>query len=297
MTRKGCVWGWLIGVLALLVIFLVTIVAIESLLGQKLSFPSYGARVGLIRVEGGIYDSRQVIRDLESLVEDPGIRAIVLRVDSPGGGAAASQEIFEYVRGVQEQDVPLVVSMGSVAASGGYYIACTADTIFANPGTLTGSIGVVMSFTNLEELFGKIGLDFEVIKSGRFKDTGSWSRQMTDAERALLQETIDDIHAQFVEAVAEGRGMEYDAVAALADGRIFSGRQALQAGLVDRLGTLEDAVAVAGRMGGIEGEPRVQEPVRRERLTLFDLLLGTASKLLRPEASSVGAHYIYRPSK
>ncbi len=193
--------------------------------------------------------------------------------------------------------MPLVVSMGSVAASGGYYIACTADTIFANPGTLTGSIGVVMSFTNLEELFGKLGMDFEVIKSGEFKDTGSWSRQMTDAERALLQGTIDDIHAQFVEAVAEGRGMEYDAVAALADGRIFSGRQALEAGLVDRLGTLEDAVAVAARMGGIEGEPRVQEPVRRERLTLWDLLSGTASNLLRPEASSVGAHYIYRPSK
>ena len=297
MTRKGCIWGWLIGVLALLVIFLVTIVAIESLLGQRLSFPTYGARVGLVRVEGGIYDSRQVIRDLESMVEDPGIQAIVLRVDSPGGGAAASQEIFEYIRGVQEQGVPLVVSMGSVAASGAYYIACTADTIFANPGTLTGSIGVVMSFTNLEELFGKIGLDFEVIKSGRFKDTGSWSRQMTDAERALLQETIDDIHAQFVEAVAEGRGMEYDAVAALADGRIFSGRQALEAGLVDRLGTLEDAVEVAARMGGIEGEPRVQEPVRRNRLTLWDLLSGSASNLLRPEGSSVGAHYIYRPSK
>ena len=297
MTRKGCIWGWLIGVLALLVIFLVTIVAIESLLGQRLSFPTYGARVGLVRVEGGIYDSRQIIRDLESMVEDPGIQAIVLRVDSPGGGAAASQEIFEYIRGVQEQGVPLVVSMGSVAASGAYYIACTADTIFANPGTLTGSIGVVMSFTNLEGLFGKIGLDFEVIKSGRFKDTGSWSRQMTDAERALLQETIDDIHAQFVEAVAEGRGMEYDAVAALADGRIFSGRQALEAGLVDRLGTLEDAVEVAARMGGIEGEPRVQEPVRRNRLTLWDLLSGTASNLLRPEGSSVGAHYIYRPSK
>ena len=297
MTRKGCIWGWLIGVLALLVIFLVTMVAIESLLGQHLSFPTYGARVGLVRVEGGIYDSRQVIKDLESMVDNPGIEAIVLRVDSPGGGAAASQEIFECIRGIQEEGVPLVVSMGSVAASGGYYIACTADTIFANPGTLTGSIGVVMSFTNLEELFGKIGLDFEVIKSGRFKDTGSWSRQMTDAERALLQETIDDIHAQFVEAVAEGRGMEYEAVALLADGRIFSGRQALEAGLVDRLGTLEDAVAVAARMGGIEGEPRVQEPVRRQRLTLWDLLSGTASNLLRPEGSSVGAHYIYRPSK
>ena len=297
MTRKGCIWGWLIGVLALLVIFLVTIVAIESLLGQRLSFPSYGARVGLLRVEGGIYDSRQIIADLQDMTEDPGIRAIVLRVDSPGGGAAASQEIYDYIRSVQEQGMPLVVSMGSVAASGGYYIACTADTIFANPGTLTGSIGVVMSFTNLEELFGKLGMDFEVIKSGRFKDTGSWSRQMTGEERALLQGTIDDIHAQFVEAVAEGRGMEYDAVAALADGRIFSGRQALEAGLVDRLGNLEDAVAVAALMGGIEGEPRVQEPVRRERLTIWGLLTGTASDLLRPEASSVGAHYIYRPSK
>jgi protease-4 len=297
MTRKGCIWGWLIGVLALLVIFLVTMVTIESLLGQRLSFPSYGARVGLLRVEGGIYDSRQIIADLEHMTEDPGIRAIVLRVDSPGGGAAASQEIYQYIRSVQEQGIPLVVSMGSVAASGGYYIACTADTIFANPGTLTGSIGVVMSFTNLEELFGKLGMDFEVIKSGEFKDTGSWSRQMTGDERALLQGTIDDIHAQFVEAVAEGRGMEYDAVAALADGRIFSGRQALEAGLVDCLGSLEDAVEVAGRMGGIEGEPRVQEPVRRERLTLWDLLTGTASNLLRPEASRVGAHYIYRPSK
>ena len=297
MTRKGCIWGWLIGVLALLVIFLVTIVAIESLLGQRLSFPTYGARVGLIRVEGGIYDSRQIIADLEHMTEDPGIQAIVLRVDSPGGGAAASQEIYDHIRGVQEQGMPLVVSMGSVAASGGYYIACTADTIFANPGTLTGSIGVVMSFTNLEELFGKLGMDFEVIKSGKFKDTGSWSRQMTDEERALLQGTIDDIHAQFVEAVAEGRGMEYDVVAALADGRIFSGRQALEAGLVDRLGSLADAVEVAARMGGIEGEPRVQEPVRRERLTLWDLLTGTATNLLRPEASSVGAHYIYRPSK
>lgn len=297
MTKKGCIWGWLIGVLALLVIFLVTMVAIESLLGQQMSFPSYGARVGLLRVEGGIYDSRRLIEDMEQMVGDPGIRAIVLRVESPGGGVAPSQEIFQYIQGVQAQGVPLVVSMGSVAASGGYYIACSADTIIANPGTLTGSIGVIMSFTNLEGLFGKLGMDFEVIKSGTYKDVGSYSRQMTDEERALLQETIDDIHAQFVEAVAEGRGMDHDDVAALADGRIFSGRQALEAGLVDRLGTLEDAIDVAARMGGIEGEPRVQEPVRRERLTLWELLSGAASSVLRPEASSMGAHYMYRPSK
>ncbi len=282
MTRKGCIWGWLVGVAALLVVFLLTIVAIESLLGQKFSLPSYGARVGLVRVEGAVYDSRQAIEDLENMADDPGIRAIVLRVDSPGGGAAAAQEIHDAVVGIQEAGTPVVVSMGSVAASGGYYISCTADSIFANPGTLTGSIGVMMSFTNLSELFDKIGMDFEVLKSGRFKDTGSWSRKMTDEERALLQTTIDDIHAQFVEAVAEG---------------IFSGRQALEAGLVDALGSLEDAIDAAGRLGGIEGRPRVQEPVRRQRLTLWDVLTGSASRLLAPEASSLGAHYIYSPAK
>lgn len=297
MTRKGCIWGWLVGVAALLVVFLLTIVAIESLLGQQFSLPSYGARVGLVRVEGAVYDSRQAIEDLENMADDPGIRAIVLRVDSPGGGAAAAQEIHDAVVGIQEAGTPVVVSMGSVAASGGYYISCTADSIFANPGTLTGSIGVMMSFTNLSELFDKIGMDFEVLKSGRFKDTGSWSHKMTDEERALLQTTIDDIHAQFVEAVAEGRGMDYEDVAAIADGRIFSGRQALEAGLVDALGSLEDAIDAAGRLGGIEGRPRVQEPVWRQRLTLWDVLTGSASRLLAPEASSLGAHYIYSPAK
>jgi protease IV len=297
MTRKGCIWGWLIGVLAVLVVFLVTIAAIESLLGQRVSFPSYGARVGLVRVEGAIYDARQIIDDLESMSTDPGVRAIVIRIDSPGGGAAAAQEIYDYLLGIRESGTPVVASMGSVAASGGYYIACTADSIVANPATLTGSIGVIMSFSNLEGLFDKLGMDFSVIKSGKFKDTGSWSREMTPEERALLQATVDDIHSQFVEAVSSSRGMTVDSVAALADGRIFSGRQALEQGLVDRLGTLEDAIGIAGRMGGIHGEPRVQEPVRRERLTLLELLTSAATDVLAPESSGTGAHFIYRPSK
>jgi protease-4 len=193
--------------------------------------------------------------------------------------------------------MPLVVSMGAVAASGGYYIASPADSIIANPGTITGSIGVLMSFTNLEGLFGKIGLDFEVVKSGEYKDTGSWSREMTDEERALLQATVDDIHTQFVEAVAESRGMPVTEVQALADGRVFSGRQALEVGLVDGLGTLDDAIAVAGRMAGIRGKPRVQEPVRYRRLTLADLLTSTLSRLVAPRGGSGGAQYLYRPAK
>ncbi len=296
MTRRTVVWAWLIGAGALLVLFLMTLVAIESILGEHVALPAYGQRVGLVTVRGLLTDAEPVIDDLRQM-ESAGVRALVLRVESPGGGVAASQEIHDYLMRIKDSGLPIVVSMGSVAASGGYYISCPADSIIADPGTLTGSIGVIMSFSNLEELLGKIGIDFDVIKSGKYKDTGSWSRAMTDDERALLQGTIDDIQSQFVEAVAQGRGMTIEQVEALADGRIFSGRQALHAGLVDGLGTLEDAIATAGRMAGIVGEPRVQEPVKPRRLTLFDLLTSAATRVLEPEASSRGAMYLYNPAK
>jgi len=297
MTRKGCIWGWLIGAVALLAIFLVTIVTIEALLGQNMSLRMPGARVGLVRIQGVIADSRPLLEDLDQLDGDPGVKALVLRIESPGGGVAASQEIYERLVDLRDGGMPIVASMGAVAASGGYYIACTADTIVANPGTLTGSIGVIMSFANAEELLDKIGLGFDVVKSGDFKDVGSWSRQMTSSERAMLQGTIDDIHSQFVEVVSRERGLPIDDVVKLADGRIFSGRQAVAVGLVDTLGTLDDALLLAGRMAGLEGKPRVQEPVRRSRLTLGDLLTGRFGGLFERSASSPGAHYLYNPSK
>jgi protease-4 len=297
MVRKGCVWGWLAGVLALLVVFLVTVVTIEALLGQQVTFPAYGERVGLVRIEGLLTDSRSIVQDVKAMGEDAGVRAIVLRIDSPGGGVAASQEIYDEIVRVRDGGKPIVVSMGSVAASGGYYVACPGDSILANPGTITGSIGVIMEFAQFEELFGKIGIGFDVIKSGEFKDIGSWSRQLTDEERALLQSTVDDIHAQFVETIAAEREMDPEAVRRLADGRILSGRQALEAGLVDRLGSLQVALAVAGRMGGIEGEPKVQEPARPVRFTLLDLLSGSISRALEPRSSSFGAQFLYRPAK
>lgn len=297
MTRKGCIWGWLIGVVALLVIFLVTVIAIEALLGESVSFPSYGARVALVRVQGVVSGGSLVIDELDAMSSSPGIRALVLRVDSPGGGASASQEIYEKIVEIRDGGLPVIVSMGSVAASGGYYVACPADSILANPASITGSIGVRMSFTNFEELFGKIGIDFETVKSGEFKDTGAWDRPLTAEERALLQGTVDDIHAQFVEAIALERDMPIEEVMALADGRIFSGRQALDVGLIDALGSLEDAIRVAGRMGGIEGEPNVQEPVRRERLTLGDILRGSLAGVLAPAASNPEAQFLYEPPK
>lgn len=296
MTRQGCIWGWLIGLGAVLIVVLVTVMAVESLLGDRVSFTMPGARVGLVRVEGVLADSRPVLDDLDEM-ERLGVRALVLRVDSPGGGAAASQEIYERLVELNEQGMPIVASFGSIAASGGYYVAVPADTIVANPASLTGSIGVIMSFANLEELFEKIGLSYEVVKSGRYKDIGSWSREMTDEEHRLLQETLDDIRLQFVEAVSEHRGMTYEEVDAVADGRIMSGRQALAAGLIDTLGTLDDAVAIAARMGGIEGEPRVQEPVKPRRFTLLDALTGTVSGLVSRAGGPYGAQYIYDPHK
>jgi protease-4 len=296
MTRKGCITAWLIGVVGVVVIFLVTIIAIEALLGERVTLPAVGARVGLVRIEGILTDARTIIEDLDGM-EAAGVSALVLRIDSPGGGVVASQEIYRRLLDLKEAGIPIVVSMGAVAASGGYYVASPADSIIANPGTITGSIGVIMSFTNLEGLFEKIGMDFEVVKSGEYKDVGSWSREMTAEERALLQGTVDDIHAQFVEAVAANRNMERSAVERLADGRIFSGRQAVEVGLVDGLGTLDQAIAVAGRMAGIRGRPRVQEPVRYKRLTLADLLTSTISRLAAPAGRGSGAQYLYEPAK
>ncbi len=297
MANRGCLWGWIIGVVALLLIVLVTVITIETVLGERISFPLPGPAVGLIRVEGLLADPGPVISDIDAMTEDSSVRAIVLRIDSPGGGVAASQEIYARIVQARDEGTPFVVSMGTVAASGGYYIACPAESILANPGTLTGSIGVVLSFLNFSELFGKIGVDLEVVKSGRYKDTGSWAREMTDRERELLQTTIDDIHEQFVEAVVLERGLERARVESLADGRVLSGRQALDAGLIDRLGTLDEAIAVAGRLAGIRGEPAVRAPVRPRQLTLFDLVGRALGGLVDEPSVRAGAQYLWCPGK
>ncbi len=221
-------------------------------------------RIALIRVEGVILDSQSTITELKRFADNPSVKAIVLRIDSPGGGVVPSQEIYDAVQRVRNKNNKAVIaSMGTVAASGGYYIAAATDRIIANPGTLTGSIGVIMETANVEGLLKKIGVEGIVVKSGKFKDVGSPLRKMTDEEQALLQSVMDDVHKQFIDAVAEGRAMEVAAVQALADGRIFTGRQAKEAKLVDELGNLEDAIQLAADLAGIEGEPKVVEPRRR----------------------------------
>jgi protease-4 len=228
-------------------------------------------RVAVIRVEGVILDAQQTIGDLKKFGESPSVKAIVLRIDSPGGGVVPSQEIHNAVRRIRAKNNKTVVaSMGTVAASGGYYIAVATDRIMANPGTLTGSIGVIMELANVEGLLKKIGVESIVVKSGQHKDIGSPFRQMSEEDRRILQTVMDDVHAQFIEAVAEGRSLKVADVQPLADGRIFTGRQAKSQHLVDELGDLEDAIKLAAELAGIEGEPKVVEP--RKRFSIRELL-------------------------
>ncbi len=232
---------------------------------------SWEDRIALIRVEGVILDAQPTVGELKKFGDSPSVKAIVLRIDSPGGGVVPSQEIYDAVKRVRNKSNKAVVaSMGTVAASGGYYIACATDRIIANPGTLTGSIGVIMEMANVEGLLKKIGVEGVVIKSGRFKDIGSPLRKMSDEDRRLLQAVMDDVHQQFIQAVAEGRSLDVAEVQSLADGRIFTGRQAKEAKLVDELGDLDDAIRLAADLAGIEGEPRVVEP--RRRFSIRELL-------------------------
>lgn len=214
-------------------------------------------KIGLVEVKGVITDATETTRQLSKHRKDQSIRGIVLRIDSPGGAVAPSQEIYTEVLRFKQSNKKVFASMGSVAASGGYYIASAADQIIANPGTLTGSIGVIMTFANIEQLMNKIGLQPEVMKSGKFKDTGSPTRPMLPEERKLLQDVVDNVYGQFVEAVAQGRKMDIDAVKKLADGRIYTGKQAYDLKLVDRMGSLEDTIRLLGQSVGIEGEPKV----------------------------------------
>ncbi|MDP3025375.1 MAG: signal peptide peptidase SppA [candidate division Zixibacteria bacterium] len=273
MAKKSdIIIGVIIGLSFLFFLFIILIglsgISIEE--GTS-SFYSMGKKVAIIEVYGVINNSNEVIRQLKKYSKDTSIPALVLDIDSPGGGVVPSQEIYEEVSKFKKSGKKVVASLRSLGASGGYYVACAADTIIANPGTLTGSIGVIFEFPVLQELFRKIGVKFEVVKRGELKEVGTWNRSMTREERDLLQSVIDDTYDQFVEAVMEGRGLEREKILELADGRIFTGRQAKELGLVDELGDFEDAVKIAGKMGGIEGVPKTIRE-RPKKVTLVDIL-------------------------
>lgn len=245
----------------------------------------FGNRIGVIPIRGFIADSKSVVDQLKKYRKDDRVKAIILRIDSPGGGTAASQEIYREVqRTVSKKKV--VVSMGNVAASGGYYVALAADKIVANPATLTGSIGVILDLPNFKELLKKIGVSRETVKSGTYKDIGSPVRAMTPEERRLLQEVIDNVYHQFVEVVVKGRRLTREQVEKIADGRIFTGEQAKRLGLIDELGSFEDAVDLTKKMVGLSGEVKLIYP-EKKRFSFWDLifreLLGEVKESLQPD--------------
>ena len=293
--RKGFPWGWLFGCgcLGLIGIFVLVGLLGNLMPSMQAGIPR-GEKIAVIYVEGAITSSgggglfadsvatsERVISDLEQASNESNVRAILLRINSPGGSAAASQEIYQKIREIRDGGMPVVVSMGDMAASGGYYIAAAADEIVALDATITGSIGVIVQASNMQELFNKIGIKPETIKSGKHKDMFSPNRALTEEERQMAQDMVMDIYNQFVGDVLEGRkdkGLDREALLKVADGRIFTGKQAVAAKLVDRTGTMQDAITLAGELGGIEGEPAVWK-VKRS----FWQSLAEASSGMKPE--------------
>ena len=257
--------------IAVSTLFAVSVKIAKSVINGADTSLSYKEGVGLVEVKGMILDSKETIRQLRHFRKQVSVKAVVLRVDSPGGVVAPSQEIYEEVKKFAAKK-KIIVSMGSLAASGGYYISAPATMIYANPGTITASIGVILKLSNIEALMDKIGIKSYTLKTGKYKDSGSPLREFSAEDRAMLQSVIDNTHEQFIRAVAEGRKLPVEEVRKIADGRILSGEQAKSIKLVDRLGTLQDAVEEAGKQAGIKGEPEVILPPKK-KINYLDVLV------------------------
>ncbi len=256
--------GVFVLVLILGLIFVISFVAGRWGLFEGSGISLSKDKIAVISIQGVLTSSTDTIKQFKQYEENEDVKALVLRIDSPGGTVVAAQEIYAEIQKLRENKVVLT-SMGNVAASGGYYVASATEEIVANPGTLTGSIGVISEYPNIEELMKKVGLRSEVMKSGRFKDLGNPTREMTVEERQLLQDLIDNIHGQFIRDVALGRGRTVEEIEPLADGRVFTGEQAKENGLVDRLGSFEDALDRAAELAGIEGKPVIIYPEEKRK--------------------------------
>ena len=254
---------------------------------------SLGPKVGLVEIEGIIYDSKEAVNKLERLRKRDDINAIVIRVDSPGGTVAPTQEIYTKVKKVNEEK-PVIISVGTVAASGGYYVALGGRKILVNPGSIIGSIGVRFDYPVATELMEKIGLQYQTFKSGDLKDAGSPTREVTDKDREFFESVIKDIQSQFVQALTENRNIDLNELEMITDGRIFTGLQSVELSLVDSIGTLEDAVSLAGVLGGIEGTPKLFE-FEKKRPRLIDAIWGDIENKLNTKMQNLSAPlYLWR---
>lgn len=243
-----------------------------AVLSPRAGGGGFGDRIALVHVSGVIADDGELLDQLREFEHDPRIRGYVVAINSPGGVVGPAQSIYRELKRLRTAGTPVVASMGAIGASGGYLIALGADSILALPGTMTGSIGVIMELPNAAALMEKVGVAVEVVKSSEHKDLGSPFRPLGAGDRALLDSLVQDVYRQFVDVVADERRLPRADVLAVADGRVVSGRQALERGLIDRIGNLTDAIAVAGRMAGLGSDPALARP-REDRPTLLDVLL------------------------
>ena len=284
----------ILAVLGLIAILVLILSGVVYILGDTKE-QARGGSVGVIEIKGIISRAEPVLRTLVQFRNDKNIKAIILRVDSGGGGVAPTQEIYREIMRTRSKK-KVIASLGNLAASGGIYVASAANYILANPGTLTGSVSVIMHFTNYEGLFEKVGLRSISITSGEFKDIGSPTRKMTDKEKKILQRLVDQIHQQFVNDLAKARGLPLEKISALADGQIFSGEEALELGLVDQLGNFEDAVAYAQKVTGLSKRPRLVYP-KKKKNWLLDILTGKSQVNLLPDRFShpFRLEYLYAP--
>lgn len=257
-----------------------------------------GAKIGVVDVVGVIVSPEQTVRDLKKFADDPSIKAIILHVNTPGGGAAASEEIYREVRRIRDEKKKLIVaSVETVGASGGYYVSSATNRIFANEASIVGSIGVIAEWFNYGELMKWAKLNPVILKAGEFKDTGSGTREMTPAEREYMQSLIDNMHAQFIHSVADGRHVKDEDIRAIANGKVWTGQQALKLKLIDEVGDFESAVKYTARTAGIKGEPTLVRPVKKRR-SIFDVMFSDASDLI-PDRSAmmqtnVGFYYLWK---
>jgi protease-4 len=266
--------------------------------GNQAGFGGFGDRIGVVDLDGVILSPQPVVGQLKKFAKDDSIKAIILHVNSPGGGVAASEEIYREVKRIREEKKKrIVVSIETVGASGAYYIASASNKIYANQGSIVGSIGVIAEWVNYEDLLKWAKLKSIVFKTGEFKDTGSPTRELTPAEQAYLQSLIDNMFGQFIQAVADGRGMKFDDVKAIANGKVWTGKEALSMKLIDDTGDFESVVNETAKSVGISGEPTLVRP-EKDRRTLLDLMTGDVSQYL-PDATKVleqhvGFYYLWK---
>ncbi len=287
------------GAFFLFVLAVFTLVYLSLRSGERReAFAGFGDKIGVVDLEGVIIEPKTVVSDLKKFANDDSIKAIILHVNTPGGGVAASQEIYQEVKRIRDKKKkPIVVSIETVGASGGYYISSAASKIFADRGSVVGSIGVIAEWYSYGDLIRWAKLKDVVLKTGEFKDTGNPARELTPAERQYLQHLIDNMYGQFIHAVAEGRKLKEEDVRSLADGKVWTGEQAKDLKLIDEFGDFQAAVEDTAKSVGISGEPTLVHP-EKQRRTVLDLLFGDISEYLPDKAkllqNNVGFYYLWK---